>query len=140
MPLLSLTAELKAKLRAKRAEKGRAANHYAGLPPDAVHICGSIGTESFLTLSGRMFRFEYDLIDPEKNQLIEMEQPLDIALFLREAGRIFPELLDWMPKRLPNAANCEHCEGTGLLFHKFLEGSPYADWPCFACAGLGFIP
>jgi hypothetical protein len=130
---MKLPSEIKSEIQA-RFERAKESNP-GRLSKDrkALHICGSIGFDCYISPDGDVFMETYELSNDEP-PVVDRSQHAQIACLILGSEYI-PALAQLLPVRPSNASTCETCEGVGWLHRGALGPQGIL---CHDCSGLGW--
>jgi hypothetical protein len=131
---MELPSELKSEIqarfeRAKESPPGRLSKDHK-----AVHICGSIGYDCYISPDGDIFMETYDLSNDEPSVAHSSRQAQIACLVL--GSEYMPALAQLLPDRPPDTPTCDTCKGIGWLHRGVLGPQGIL---CHDCSGLGWI-
>jgi hypothetical protein len=116
----------------------------AGIPGEAMHVYGSIGTDAALTSLGEIWVGDYDVDagDGSPSAITwRRTDGLERLGFIVVAARRFAALRALLPARPANAATCASCRATGD-WHMFSadrkESLRIRGMICNDCGGMGW--
>ena len=125
-----IKSEIQARFeRAKESPPGRLSKDRK-----AVHICGSIGYDCYISPDGDIFMETYDLSNDEP-PVAERSRQAQIACLVL-GTEYLPALAQLLPERPPDAPMCDTCKGVGWLHRGVLGPKGIL---CHDCSGLGWI-
>ena len=100
------------------------------LAVNALFLVGGPSGSSCLDADGEIWNLDY--FDDSVTRL--EDGPLKVGM-ISIASDHMPELAEWLPKRPPEALDCQPCAGSGRL----PQPHPRVKWQCPACVGLGWV-
>ena len=124
-----LKSEIQARFdRARESEPGRLSTDRS-----AVHICGSIGYDCYISPDGDIFMETYDFGD--EPAAVDRSTRAQIECLVL-GSEYMPALAQLLPVRPSDGSTCDTCKGAGWL-HRGVLGSQ--GILCHDCSGLGWI-
>jgi len=111
---------------------------------DAIHLCGSIGTETVLTSTSAVYVGEYDLETFESaERSIRWRQVAGVERlgWIVVGARRFAALRALLPVRSRSSISCASCRGSGdwhIFSHDRKEALRIRGMICKTCGGLGW--
>ena len=141
MPL-PLSAELREKLRRKRARQLASRNAKFDkflLNEEVVLLDPGMGPVTYIGLDGRIYIDTSDWTEPTPEKIEETKDPGEIvmALLVGAKKQQIPELLHLLPSSPPNSTPCRLCDGTRWCRFPGADENQQTV-VCMKCQGYGW--
>jgi hypothetical protein len=105
---------------------------------DVVHLYYGLGPAEFLAFDGRVLVDNYDWDGTGAYKVTDPKKAWSAVVIGAKLWN-FPELLQLLPIRPPDAVDCGQCQGTGWVSLVDAEGKQ-GQFVCYdRCGGLGWL-
>src|SRR5215471_425546 len=115
---MELPPELKSEITSRFEEAKRSNPGRLSKDRSAVHICGSIGFDGYISPDGDIFMEIYEVLSDEPS-VIDRSRDAQVACLIL-GSETLPALAQLLPDRPSDAITCDTCKGAGWLHQQAL--------------------
>ena len=130
---MELPPELKSEIQARFDRERESHPERLSKDRSAVHICGSIGYDCYISPDGDIFMETYDFGD--EPPVVDRSSRAQIECLVL-GSEYMPALAQLFPERPSDAVTCDTCKGIGWLHRGVLGPQGIL---CHDCSGLGWV-